>query len=176
LPLHCAELLVNMVRDESTWRKASKNGRSRSNAIISMLGSLPAVVLFIFKPFIHWLYSLAITVYFSLGVNMRPPQIVYLGVGGALLAFFTMLCAFWRPKGPQPAAFGHLQTLVDLVDDWSNKDEKMYWGQKEAQNGQNALIVSIKKETMLPKDQNIYHAGTAAERLQPISFNEMYMG
>lgn len=175
LPLHCAELLVNMVHDEANWRKSSKEGRSRSNALGSMLGSLPALAFFIFKPVTHWLYSLAISIYFSIGIDMRPPQILYLGVGAAFVALFITACAFWRPKVPQPATFGHLQTLVDVVDYWPNKDEKMYRGQKKPENPRQFIgvvqdkvlnhvsIISTEADAMSQRDRYFCHAGTAAE-------------
>jgi hypothetical protein len=42
-------------------------------------------------------------------------------------SFFTLIARF-RPRGPQPAAYGHLQTLANLVDEWS---PVMWWGHKE---------------------------------------------
>jgi hypothetical protein len=49
------------------------------------------------------------------------------------IALFTFACIFTfvalrRPRGPQPAAYGHLQTLANLVDEWS---PVMWWGHKE---------------------------------------------
>jgi hypothetical protein len=41
--------------------------------------------------------------------------------------FFTAVAMF-RPRGPQPAAYGHLQTLPNLVDEWL---PVMWWGHKE---------------------------------------------
>lgn len=43
--------------------------------------------------------------------------------------FGTYLC-FRRPSGPQPVAYGNVQTLVDLVDDWGKEHEGLYWGDK----------------------------------------------
>ncbi|KZP07619.1 hypothetical protein FIBSPDRAFT_803859 [Athelia psychrophila] len=34
---------------------------------------------------------------------------------------------FRRNRGAQPAAFGHIQTLVDVIDVWA---PKIYWGYK----------------------------------------------
>jgi len=47
-----------------------------------------------------------------------------------LLAFTCLLTfmALRRPRGPQPATYGHLQTLANLVDEWS---PVMWWGHKE---------------------------------------------
>lgn len=33
-----------------------------------------------------------------------------------------------QPKGPQPAAYGHVQTLANLIDEWS---PTMWWGHKK---------------------------------------------
>lgn len=36
--------------------------------------------------------------------------------------------ANYHPRGPQPVAFGHVQTLADLVDVWT---PTMWWGHKD---------------------------------------------
>ena len=145
-----------------------------------MLGSFPALALFMLKPVIHWLYSLAISIYFSIGVNMRAPQILYLGGGSILLAVFVTTCAFWRPKGPQPAVFGHLQTLADLVDMWPKVGERMFWGQKGhahlCAGLQTNMEPLVGADAMLRDNDQIWHAGTAAERLEPVDFGKWYMG
>lgn len=43
------------------------------------------------------------------------------------LANLITLIARYRPRGPQPATYGHIQTLADLVDEWS---PTRYWGHK----------------------------------------------
>ncbi len=93
--------------------------------------SIPAIVLLILKPALHWLLGLAVQVYYTIGAIMFIPQIFYLDVGLVLLASFVTACTFWCPKGPQPATYGHLQTLVDLIDEWPEGGEKMFWGRKE---------------------------------------------
>jgi hypothetical protein len=48
-----------------------------------------------------------------------------------VLTFFSLACTFTanrRPRGPQPATYGDLQTLANLVDEWS---PTMWWGHKE---------------------------------------------
>ena len=54
-------------------------------------------------------------------------------IGNLCIALFIFACSFtvvalYRPHGPQPAAYGHLQTLANLVDEWS---PVMWWGHKE---------------------------------------------
>lgn len=153
-----------------------------------MLSSSPALVLFIFKSVIHWLYSLAISVDFFQGLNMRIPQIFYLAVGAIFLAVFVTTCVSWKLKGPQPAAFGHLQTLADLVDVWPNVGESMFWGQKSPPwlptgsqinvwQGELDPLESLSGEDALLRDNgHISHAGTSAERLEPVDFSRKYMG
>lgn len=47
------------------------------------------------------------------------------------LALFTTFLALRRPKGCQPAACGHFQTLADLVDDWNFSPRgRLWWGDK----------------------------------------------
>lgn len=39
---------------------------------------------------------------------------------------FTFVAYYW-PHGPQPAAYGHIQTLANLIDEWA---PVMWWGDK----------------------------------------------
>lgn len=186
LSLHCAELVVNLIREEKSWRAASKQGRKCSNALSSLLRSFPALILFILKPVLHWMYSLACTVEFSSGISMRAPQIFYLGAGALVMAVFVALCTCWRPKGPQPAAYGHLQTLADLVDTWPNAGERMFWDEKDVRRtcGSAPVYSSMddSEPSEAPGENNelmaksyVRHAGTAAEKLQSVKFERKYM-
>lgn len=119
LGMHCAELIVNVSRDEGVWHQASERhglnpGR---NALLAALTSWQTVLLFLFKAANHWMFSLAISVYQSSAVLIRAPQLFYLAVLMSLVAAFCTYIALRRPDGPQPATFGHLQTIVDLVDE-----------------------------------------------------------
>ena len=55
-------------------------------------------------------------------------QIWYLTLGLLVFALASTIIARRRPRGPQPAAYGHLQTLANLVDEWS---PTMWWGHKK---------------------------------------------
>lgn len=55
-------------------------------------------------------------------------KIIYLAVGLLIFAGIFTIAAHRHPSGPLPAAYGHLQTLADLVDEWS---VVMWWGHKE---------------------------------------------
>jgi hypothetical protein len=89
---------------------------------------------------------------------MNIPQILYLTGALALLALFATRIALARPKGPQPATYGHLQTLVDLVDEWPFFDGKLYWGHKGVGR------------------DGIGHAGTASIGLKAVKHSISYMG
>lgn len=56
-----------------------------------------------------------------------PLQTGILAAGLVPLAIFVTIIAKYEPQGPQPAAYGHIQTLADLVDEWS---PRVYWGHK----------------------------------------------
>lgn len=128
MALHCAELLVNMSRDEDMWRQAyGKGGIKPTNAFVSAAKSWKTVLLFVLKPSIHWLFGLGMAYYIGFGDFARPPQILYLSMGLTVLASFGTYLCFRKPRGPQPTTFGHVQTIVDLVDEWH---PHLFWGHK----------------------------------------------
>ncbi|KAG5288733.1 hypothetical protein I7I50_02099 [Histoplasma capsulatum G186AR] len=159
LALHCAELHVKCSNDETAWRLASsEGGLKRDRNILKKMGtSWQSITLFCFKPLIHRLYGLSMTVYFDSGFNMMPVQISYLTVGALCLALFATAIIFKPPKGPQPAAFGHLQTLANLIDEWPTKGGRLYWGHKS-------------------EEGSVAHAGTSSEKLGKINFGMLYAG
>lgn len=136
LSLHCAELLVNANRDEDSWRAAtSSSGANLSpGALSSAVSSWKWLILFVVKPVAQWLFGangVQFIVEGSIMVQFNcVPLFVLAGVALMTVAFGEYLLRR-RPRGPQPAAFGHLQTLVDLVDDWGRgKDGQLFWGSK----------------------------------------------
>ncbi|TVY84882.1 hypothetical protein LSUE1_G001076 [Lachnellula suecica] len=133
LALHCAELLVNLSRDEGIFRMAitPKGTDPRYNSIAAAFTSWQTITLFAFKAAVHWLFGLSINNDFRLGVNMYPPQIFYFTAFALAVAIFATYVSLRRPSGPLPATFGHLQTMADLIDEWSNC---MFWGHKEDGN------------------------------------------
>jgi len=53
------------------------------------------------------------------------------GCAVTALAIFATYLVVRRPGGPQPAAWGHFQTLADLIDDWSlDAQGRFWWGDK----------------------------------------------
>ena len=164
--LHMAELHINCSRDESTWRQASKSKglRRTSNALLAFLMSYQAVALFCLKPFAHWIYSLTYMIDVYSGFFIYTPQVVYLTIVILALATFSSTLVFWRYKGPQPATFGHLQTLVDLIDKWPAKYDSLFWGDKGPVN----------EATFESNMEDIRHAGTHWQPLGPIRMNKLY--
>ncbi|CZR53729.1 uncharacterized protein PAC_03609 [Phialocephala subalpina] len=155
LALHCAELLVNLSRDEGIFRMAitPKGTDPRYNSIVAAFSSWQTIMLFGFKAAVHWLFGLAINNDFKLGVNMYPPQVFYFTAFAFGVAVFASYVSLRRPMGPLPATFGHLQTMADLIDEW---DDRMFWGHKE--NG-------------FPN-----YAGTSSKRLDMPRWHELYGG
>ena len=165
ISVHLAELHINCSRDEATWRQASKSkGLIRtSNALLAFLTSYQAIALFCLKPFAHWIYSLTYMIDIYNGFNIFTPQVVYLSIVILILATFSSSLILWRHKGPQPVTFGHLQTLADLIDEWPEKDDSLFWGDK----GSVAAATSTQIE-------GVRHAGTHWEPLPPIQMNKLY--
>lgn len=75
--------------------------------------------------------------------------------------FGTILC-LKHYKGPQPIAYGHYQTLIDLIDDFGI-DGPLFWGDKGHLRWENDGI-------------EIRVAGTSSDiaRLDPIRHNALY--
>ena len=121
IALHCAELVTILTRDETTWRRCNsmKPYVARQNSAIRAATSWPYVFLFLLKVVLHWISGKGVTYVYNWGIFLRPPQLLYLAVGMTLMAGFAALLCFKGPSGRQPATFGHVQTLVDLVDEWS---------------------------------------------------------
>ncbi|KZP21093.1 hypothetical protein FIBSPDRAFT_861005 [Athelia psychrophila] len=139
--LHCAELNVNIIRDERQWRRATTSSgmvMSRS-PLASVLGSWPNVLLLVAKPTLHWLFGQAMSiratvnpleaVLLSVKLANCPIQIWNLAIGLIIFTVGITFLAFYRPRGPQPATFGHIQTLADAIDVWA---PIIWWGYKES--------------------------------------------
>ncbi|KUJ12849.1 uncharacterized protein LY89DRAFT_737754 [Mollisia scopiformis] len=57
---------------------------------------------------------------------LYPRIFIYTIIATAIAVYITFV-AFRRPLGPQPATYGHFQTLVDLIDDWSVDEKGLFW-------------------------------------------------
>ncbi|KIK42765.1 hypothetical protein CY34DRAFT_755321 [Suillus luteus UH-Slu-Lm8-n1] len=138
LGLHCSELITNVIRDERQWRCATrKKGLTTATNPLTPIFTHPiCLVLFVAKPFLHWMFGLSFIITNDavdgrlgiLVVRMLTAQIWNLCIALFIFACFFTFVALRRPRGPQPASYGHLQTLANLVDEWS---PVMWWGHKE---------------------------------------------
>ncbi|KAG8851040.1 hypothetical protein FRB96_009522 [Tulasnella sp. 330] len=132
--LHCCELVTTLARDEMIWRAASseKGTRRARNPLKTALGSWQTCGLLVFKPVVHWCFGLSVALSIGYGWELSPFGMWVLAAGMALVAVFITTIARRHPSGPQPAAYGHFQTLADLVDEWSMT---MHWGHKKDDRG-----------------------------------------
>ncbi|KAG2755707.1 hypothetical protein P692DRAFT_2048233 [Suillus brevipes Sb2] len=163
--LHCSELIANVIRDERQWRWATekKGLKTTTNPLMSVFTHPICMILFAVKPFLHWMFGLAISVFDSAEdgklyrkaeIDMSEAQIWNLCVALFIFACFFTFIVLRRPRGPQPAAYGHLQTLANLID--SPLSPVMWWGHK--------------------KDGFVCHAGTSNHELQAIKMDCIYAG
>jgi hypothetical protein len=172
ISLHCIELIVNMTRDESVWRQVyihSKGASLASHGFVAASSSFPNIVLFSSKAILHWLLGQCLMVSFTSSGNSQGTynfDMIYIrvfvyGCVVTALAIFTTYLVARRPKGPQPAAWSHFQTLADLIDDWSlDSTGRMWWGDKGV------------------SDDGVRHAGTSMrkEELGDIMMDAVYAG
>ncbi|KIJ19856.1 hypothetical protein PAXINDRAFT_96176 [Paxillus involutus ATCC 200175] len=137
LALHCSELVANVIRDEQVWREATtmKGAKISTHPLAPVFGSPLNVVLLLAKPLLHWMLGLGISLagtaedgfLAAIAVSMFPMQILNFAFALFIFCMTFSIVALWRPQGPQPAAYGHVQTLANLIDEWS---PTMWWGDK----------------------------------------------
>ena len=148
--LHCAEVLINSARDQRFWEKAASGMDSKErgaplnmNVVASYLANPPNIILLLAKVIVHWLFNqslLPIVIFSNYYDNARwqciLTQICLFGVPTLFLAAVAIVLtgiawyeACRSPRGPQPSTYGHLQTLMELVDEWGS-GERLYWGDK----------------------------------------------
>lgn len=136
LALHTVEQLVNLHRDEASWRAASKLdaqhgavvGRESTKAAFT---AWQTVSLSIVKPVSHWLFGLSFVVEPSRRITIHPMPLFALAGIAILLAAFAIFLTYHRPRGAQPATYGDLKMLAEFVDDWGDgAGGKLFWGDK----------------------------------------------
>jgi hypothetical protein len=125
--LHCAEILVHLWRDESIWRRAATTGADpEMGSITAGLTCLPYGILFAFKFLAPWMFGLGFDANCFLFATFLP--VVVLTFLTFLLALFVEFIVRYQPRGSQPATYGHIRTLVSLVDEWQHA--RIFWGDK----------------------------------------------
>ncbi|KAJ9636597.1 hypothetical protein H2204_005197 [Knufia peltigerae] len=178
MDLHIVELLVQCSRDESLWRQtASRSGldESRQNGAFQVaIGSWETMALFIFKTAVHWIFSMGFGPYWE-GIEMRIPQICYLAVSLFLVSLLATYLGLRKPKGPQPATFGHLPTLVDLIDVWPRQGGPNDGGRNDVEGGDEKPSLKLFWGDKGEGGDGFRRAGTAHMALQPIVTTALYL-
>ncbi|RBR25724.1 uncharacterized protein FIESC28_01477 [Fusarium coffeatum] len=168
-----------------TSGKCPKGSLLASDSLKNALTSWEYITLSIFKSLLHWSVGQALLPSMNgrfIGpVEFLTPSSVegemalagitfymtytrlmlYAGLAILLAAFATFL-ALRKRSGPQPATVGHLQTIADLVDDWTlNEKGRIFWGDKGADT-----------------EAEIRHAGTSSDpdALEKICLDAIYAG
>ncbi|KAG1845656.1 hypothetical protein F4604DRAFT_1960149 [Suillus subluteus] len=173
LGLHCSELIANVIRDERQWRCATgrKGLRTAMNPVKTIFTHPICLVLFVAKPFLHWMFGLSFQISNNifneeLGmsvVGMNTAQIWNLCIALFIFACLFTFVALCRPRGPQPAAYGHLQTLANLVDEWY---PVMWWGHKE--DGISYCHAGTSDHPLPDVKMDCIYAGSGVESLAPL--------
>jgi hypothetical protein len=155
LALHCVELLTEVIRDESTWRRATTVGADPdTGSTVQRMRSWPSWVLFAFKCITPWVFSYAFTANLYAYMNLLPLCALTLVL--LLLALFSEYLIRHKFKGPQPAAYGNIRKLAAFVDEWEH--EKLFWGDKGKFS------------------EGVRKCGTAGRRLAEVDMGVLYHG
>ncbi|KAG1865896.1 hypothetical protein DFJ58DRAFT_743232 [Suillus subalutaceus] len=194
LGLHCSELIANVIRDERQWRCATgrKGLRTATNPVKTIVTHPICLVLFLAKPFLHWMFGQSFTIsnpvyegtllvkgpwVFMFTAQVRTYCLCKTATTPShpradwnlCLALFIFACFFTfvalrRPRGPQPAAYGHVQTLANLVDEWSSV---MWWGHKK--DGIPYCHAGTSDHPLPDVKMDCVYAGSGAESRVPFS-------
>ncbi|KZT27585.1 hypothetical protein NEOLEDRAFT_1176600 [Neolentinus lepideus HHB14362 ss-1] len=170
-----AQMLVGLTRDEYVWKALDRRedptalsatvrkrwlARIRKLTVFKMFFlNWQTFVIHMAEPIIHWLFGLAIRVDAVAGFQVRPLPILYITVLATLGVILITMVGHFTPAHTIPSTYGHLQTIVDLVDEWHFPT--MYWGNKWI-TGESSMAIG--------------HAGTSDEPLPEIEKNRLYGG
>ncbi|KAI5119842.1 hypothetical protein M0805_008408 [Coniferiporia weirii] len=154
--LVCTQAIAALVRDERLWRAAAtEKGTDPSPGPIKVLFlSRHLLVIQIADPILHWMFGLAINVDAVSGFQVCPVQILYVTIAGTAYATYITIACRRKQNRRQPLTYGHLQTLVNLIDEWH---AKMFWGHKS-----------------VDPDTGIGHAGTSNRLLPQLHHGRKY--
>jgi len=122
--------LTSLSRDETLWKEAASEKEADENpgVIKMMFTNWQCLAVHIAEPIFHWAFGLAVNMYADVGFRVKPRQVLNISVLGTMGVGLITIVARFHPKTTrQPSTYGHLQTLVDLVDKWG---PKIYWGCK----------------------------------------------
>ncbi|KAI5119844.1 hypothetical protein M0805_008410 [Coniferiporia weirii] len=154
--LVCTQAIASLIRDERLWRAAAtdKGTDPAPSPLKNLFISRHILVIHIADPVLHWMFGLAISVDAKSGFQICPVQILYVTLTGTVYAIFITIACCLKHNRTQPLTYGHLQTLVNLVDKW---DSKMFWGDKSDNS-----------------NKGMCHAGTSNKPLPQVDRGQMY--
>ncbi|KAG2127691.1 hypothetical protein DEU56DRAFT_758577 [Suillus clintonianus] len=92
--LHCAELVAGVIRDERLWRRRVPKGGTNSSSR-------------------SWLYAFCLDNWLYAVLLFAKP---ILPLGLLVVAVVFTLAARHHPKGAQPVTYGHIKTILHLMD------------------------------------------------------------
>ncbi|KAE8552213.1 hypothetical protein EYB25_006107 [Talaromyces marneffei] len=155
LGLHCIELITNISRDESCWRKAAAVGvEMKGSATTTFTTSWQSMTCMILKSITQWVFGKAFTA--DISVIMSLFLLVTMTDLFLLSYIFTEYLIRRKPKGYQPVTYGDICRLARYIDEWD--ETRIFWGDKgEIGNGTR-------------------RAGTAGHRLCDIQPDTLYIG
>lgn len=175
LGLHFSELIINLSRDEDVWRSLDAYGRSNDvktsvlekPPFLAALMSWKYIVLVLFKSLLHWLLGQSSQASVELPqdrvwLSMNYSRLLIYAICATAFASVITFIACMKPKGPQPATYGHIQTLADVIDDWNLDDDKRFWWGDKGSSG----------------IEGIRHAGMSCNKhhLGKIQMKKLYAG
>ncbi|WKT54155.1 hypothetical protein QSH57_004739 [Fusarium oxysporum f. sp. vasinfectum] len=164
----------NAYDNTSKNRKGPKGSLLASDALKNAISSWEYIILSLFKSLLHWSVGQAVQPSFETEIPenistmdlaslneektmvgvifyMVYTRLLLYAVLAILVASFATFLALRKRSGPQPATMGHLQTIADLVDDWTpSENGRIYWGDK-GENSTSAVRhagTSFKLETL----------------------------
>lgn len=135
----------------TSYRNARKSGALLdSNIIASFLACPPNIFLLAAKAVAHWLFnrSLLPVMFLAEMTNaddsrlgtkvwqVSQVQIELYGIPTFFLAGVALILmaqswyiAFRCPRGQQPSTYGHIHSLIEIIDDWGDGTQ-LFWGDK----------------------------------------------
>lgn len=115
-----------------------KAGLAPKTTFSAALMSWKYNMLLIFKFLLHWLLGQSVQPSFDYGGGrsnvwfaMNYAHLFVYVICTTIFASAITFLTFMKPKGPQPATYGHIQTIADVIGDWTlEKNGRFWWGDK----------------------------------------------
>jgi hypothetical protein len=127
LGLHCIELIANISRDESSWRKAASVGvNMNGSAVRQFVTSWQSMMLMALKSITQWVFGKAFIADIQMVMSLFP--LVTMAGLFLLSATFTEYLVRRKPKGYQPVTYGDIGRLARYIDEWD--ETCIFWGDK----------------------------------------------